>query len=123
VSDDDQSKGRKILAAVVAVAVVVLVVLTRNRLGADFVPPDRSFVGPNLVASVLCWAIVLISAYLLWPPTRRRLHRFVDGKLEKTHAHLEELVAHARHQTRIAEDHYEATVGRPHPDAGKLDKV
>src|SRR5208283_2709250 len=68
-----------------------------GRLKADFLPPDRSFVGPNLVAAIVQAAVVFTFAVLLWPPWRRRLHRFVDRKLAPLHRGVDGL--HARHDT------------------------
>jgi len=103
--DDGVPSYQKRIALVVGIAAVVGIAVGWSRFVADFWPPDRSFVGPNLVASVVQWAIVLIVAALLWPPTRRRIHAFVDKKAaalheaeckdrEELHRKLDHLIAH-----------------------------
>ena len=49
---------------------------------------------PNILASLIQWAVLFLAAVLIWPPTRRRLHRFVDRRLEPVHAHLTTLRQH-----------------------------
>jgi hypothetical protein len=78
---------QKLGALVLLVAVVLFVALDWSRFLADFWPVDHSNVGPNLVASVVQWALILIVAALLWPPTRRRIHRFVDRKADSIKQH------------------------------------
>jgi membrane protein YdbS with pleckstrin-like domain len=80
---------QKLTALAVAIVFIIIIALTWNRLGADFWPLDRSFVGPNIVASIITWACVLIAGVLIWPPTRRRMHRFMDRKLDSIHEKLD----------------------------------
>jgi type II secretory pathway component PulM len=79
---------QKILAVIVAAGVLVIVILWHGRFSADFYPPDAARVAPNLVASLIQWALVLMVAALIWPPTRRRIHHFADAKLAPVHQHL-----------------------------------
>ena len=93
---------QKITAGLVAAGVIVAIVVWRDRIGADFWPLDSSRVGPNLLASIVQWAVIFCAAVLLWPPWRRRLHRFVDRKVAPLHSKLNGLHAshkqlHARH--------------------------
>ena len=104
-------KWQRLTALAVVVAAVVVVVAFRDRLGADFWPLDRSFVGPNLLASVVQWAVVLLVAALIWPPTRRRIDGFVTGHLKPLHDnHAALLASHEEIQARL--DH----IIRHHPD-------
>lgn len=97
---------KKVAAVIVAILLFVVIYLTWNRLGTDFWPLDRSTIGPNIIASVITWAAVLIAAALIWPPTRRRIHRFMDNKLKShlgpIHAKLD---AHARSLEELHQKH------------------
>lgn len=94
--------------------------------GGSFLEPNPwawafgNGIGTNIGASIIWVILAGIAVTLLWPPLRRRIHRFLDRKLAPLHEHLAVIRAHAEHQTRIAEDHYEKAFGDPHPDAGKL---
>lgn len=98
------------------IAVVAAIAIFRSRISADFWPPDRSFVGPNLVASVIQWIVVVIVASLLYPPLRHwierefgKLHAKLDAhhaeRLEQARRHHEEAMtlAHAHHQESMAQ--------------------
>lgn len=116
---------QKVAASVVAIALIVtLVVVTWGRLGGDFWPPDRSFIGPNIVASTLTWAFVVVVTVLIWPPTRRRLQRFIEDKVEKPFraAHKALHDHHEQHHADIGalkemveELHHKVHTGEPHP--------
>ncbi len=74
-------------------------------------------IGTNLGASLIWVVIAGVAAWLLWPPLRARLHRFVDGKLARLHAHsrwMAELAA-------IEHRHITGQEPPPHPhfDLGK----
>jgi hypothetical protein len=79
---------QKIAAAVYVAVWAAIVIFWHARFAADAWPPDRSFVGPNLVASFVLVTLAGIVGVLIWPPTRRRMHRFVDKKLAPVHEHL-----------------------------------
>ena len=85
---------QKWTALAFVVATFLVVVVFRGRLSADFYPLDASRVAPNILASLIQYAVILIAAALIWPPTRRRLHRFVDAKLAPVHEHLAVLRQH-----------------------------
>jgi hypothetical protein len=89
-------RWQKIAAVGVYVLLVAASVVFHSRLTADMWPPDASRIAPNLVASVLQAAIVFPFLVLLWPPTRRRLHRFADLKLRSVHDKLDARHAEAR---------------------------
>jgi hypothetical protein len=93
-------RWQRVAALAIAALVVGCLIVFRHRLGADFVPLDASRVGPNLIASALTWAALFVLAVLLWPPWRRRLHRFVDRKIAPLHAKVDAL--HARHDEHAA---------------------
>ena len=100
-SDDKPGAGpppaaawQKWAALGVLAAVVACVIAFHDRLSADFVPFDASRIGPNIIASALTWAFLFTAAVLLWPPWRRRLHRFIDRKVAPLHAKVDRLEAH-----------------------------
>lgn len=114
----NETRWRKLAALGVLVAVLALVAIFHSRLAADFLPLDASRVGPNLIASLVVWAAVFICAVLLYPPLRRRVHRFIDGKLEPLHAKVTAL--HERHDEHKQHlDELAASVQKLHE---KLDK-
>lgn len=76
--------------------VIVGIVLWHGRLSADFYPLDSSRVGPNLVASIVQWAIIALVAYLVYPPIRRK----VDAELKKAHAKLDHNADLLKHSIR-----------------------
>ena len=102
-------KWQRVTALVVLLATVAIVVVFRNRMGADFWPPDASRIAPNIVATIIQWSVALLIAALLWPPTRRRIHGFVTGHLKPLHDnHAELLASHEvllRHMKHIIEHH------------------
>lgn len=95
--EEETPTYKKVTAIVVTVLIVGAIVFWHNRLSADFWPLDASRVGPNLAASVIQGAFILLFAALIWPPTRRRIHRFMDLKLSKVHKKIGEL--EERHET------------------------
>lgn len=80
---------KRVGALALALVVIAIVLLFHRRLAADFLPLDRSTIGPNLLASGIQWVVVFLVAVLLWPPTRRRIHRFVDRKADGIKDHLD----------------------------------
>lgn len=80
----------KLTAVGIYVALVLVIVLARDRLHADLWPLDASRVAPNILASVIQAAVLFPVAVLIWPPTRRRIHRFMDSKLKALEAHQAE---------------------------------
>jgi hypothetical protein len=85
VDDKPIPRYQKVVAGGLIIAIILLLVFEWGRVRADFWPLDSSRVGPNLVASVVQWAIILVVVVLLWPPTRRRIHQFTDKKLRDLH--------------------------------------
>ena len=98
---------QKVSASVVAILTIAVVAIFWSRIGPDFWPPDASRIAPNILASVIQWAIVLMAAALLWPPTRRRIHRFVSRHTEPLHQHYEEIKQHHEEKMRQAEKHHQ----------------
>ena len=91
-------------AAVAYVLIAVgLLVAFRNRLHADFWPLDASRVSPNILATAVQVIIATPVAVLLWPPTRRRIHRFVIRHTAPLHEQFERM-----HEQR--ERHHKATL-------------
>lgn len=79
---------KKLLALLALLLLITAAIIWHHRIKEDFWPLDNSHVGPNLVAAVVQGAIVLLIAALIWPPTRRRMHRFADLKLSGVHRRL-----------------------------------
>jgi hypothetical protein len=79
---------QKWVALCLFVLVVLGIILGWHRFLADFWPIDDSRVGPNLVASVVQWALVLIAAALFYPPTRRWVEQFVQHHVDDVKAHI-----------------------------------
>jgi hypothetical protein len=75
------------------VLVIVALIAFHDRISPDFWPLDASRVGPNLVASVVQWALIALVAYLVYPPIRRK----IDAELEKAHRKLDHNAALLRH--------------------------
>ena len=94
---------QKAIAVIALVLIVVWITLGWHRFLSDFWPPDRSFVGPNIVASVVTWAGLLVIAALLYPPIRRRILRFVDHKANAIKAHIDK--GHAELHAKLDEGH------------------
>jgi hypothetical protein len=100
---------QKVTAVVYVLAIAAEVVVFHSHLHADFIPFDNSHIAPNILASIIIVEVVTPFAALLWPPTRRRLHRFADRKLAV-------LRAHAEHQSKLVEEmHHLAHTGKEHP--------
>lgn len=102
-----KDRTRQLLALAGLVVCGLLVYVFRDRLSADFWPLDRSFVGPNLLASGVQYVAVGLIAVLVYPPLRRRVskiaHKFVDDKLAPVHDHFVEL--YSRHDHSAARQH------------------
>ena len=95
------------------VLLVVVLVIFRHRLSTDFIPLDRSTVGPNLVAAVIQAVIVGFFTVILYPPWRRAVHRFVDQKLSGIHDKLNEARDHREWEARHLAELYESRMGKP----------
>ena len=72
----------------VALSSAAFIWLDWSRFVSDFWPLDKSSVGPNLVASVVQWAIILVAASLIYPPTRRAIDKYVKRHFESVKAHV-----------------------------------
>ena len=93
-TDDKTPTWQKVVAVLYVLALVAEVVVFRSRLSADFIPLDSSHVAPNILAEIIAIEVVTPFAALLWPPTRRRIHRFADKKLHAIHDKLDEHASH-----------------------------
>ena len=123
---------RKILAVVLLVGAAAGIVFGWHRFLSDAYPPDRSYVGPNLVASLVQTIVVVIVLTLLWPPTRRRIHRFVTRHTAPLHAHFtaakeqrerhhaEQMAAHAEHTHHLQRIHHHLGIA-PYDPATQTD--
>jgi hypothetical protein len=93
-TEDKTPTWQKVVAVLYVLALIAEVVIFRSRLGADFIPFDASRLAPNILASIIIVEVVTPFGALLWPPTRRRIHRFADRKLDAIHKKLDEHKAH-----------------------------
>ena len=76
-----------------------------QRLVLDFWPPDSSRVGPNLLASIIQWLVVVFIAVVIYPPLRK----WVERELDHIHTKLD----HAINTNPNVEDLPDDAVGRP----------
>lgn len=108
---EDENQTYKRVAVLIAFVVLVAAgFVWHGRIANDFWPPDRSFVGPNLLASIIQSAVVLFVAALIWPPTRKRIHDFVEKKLKPIHDAVKE--QHGRAEKHREEIHAESSAQR-----------
>ena len=97
----------KVLGALVLVAGIIYFIGWHwNRFLADFWGLDDSRVGPNLVASFVVWALILIATVFLYPPWRRAVARFATLHVQsiKDHITSEQTKLHAkldRHEAKM----------------------
>jgi hypothetical protein len=83
------SKYWKPAVAVVLVGGIVwFTVCYWDRFLSDFWPIDKATVSPNLLASVIQWAVILIIVSLLYPPWRRAIERFASRHVDSIKQHL-----------------------------------
>lgn len=94
------------------VCATIAAVAFRDRLSADFWPMDSSRVGPNLVAALVQWVIVVLVASFLYPPLRGWIRAEIDrlhDKLDARHAEiLETLRLHHHEAMTKADEHHQA---------------
>jgi hypothetical protein len=67
---------------------IVLAVIFESRLAADFTPIDRSFVGPNVVASFVLGAPVFAAGFITGRHEVKRIrahHHWEATQMEKLH--------------------------------------
>lgn len=91
-----EDRWKKLGAFALSLAIVAVFVFGGTRIRHDVWPPDSSPIGPNLIASLMQWAIVVIVVVLLEPAVRRRLKRFSKKELDGVHAKLDALEWHHR---------------------------
>lgn len=82
------SLWQKVAALLYVVVSAGMLVAFRSRLHADLWPVDDSRVAPNILATCVQIALATPVVVLLWPPTRRRVHRFVSRHTEPLRAQL-----------------------------------
>ena len=99
-----KSNWKKITAVVLLLAVVYFVVFHWNRFRGDFWPLDKATVSPNLLASVIQWAIIFIFLALLYPPFRRWVEKVGRGAIDEVKNHVS--AEHAKLHERL--DHHNA---------------
>jgi pentose-5-phosphate-3-epimerase len=81
----------------------------RHRIIEDFWPIDNSTLSPNLVATVIQYAIIIVTVVLAYPPARDFFKReFAKASAERA-AHHDEATAHRdellRHVQHIIKHH------------------
>ena len=96
------------LAVVMLAALVYFVAFHTHRFLHDFWPLDASAIAPNIVASMVQYALLLILAALLYPPIRRAVDRYVRR-------HVDELKDHVTTEHRKVHDKLNHIIDH-HPD-------
>ena len=104
----------------VFVMIVVVLVVWHHRIWSDLWPLDKSIVGPNLFAALIQGAVVLIVVVLVWQPVRRRLHLFMDRKIDTLQGSIVKF--HKRSEEHRDLLHRDSSEGRAVLEA-KLDHV
>ena len=59
-----------------------------HRLRDDFWPVDRSFVGPNLLASIVQWALIAAIVSVVYPPIRHAIAHFIERHVDSIKGHI-----------------------------------
>jgi hypothetical protein len=91
---------QRALVVVYVLAMVAEVVLWHARLRADFLPFDRSFIGPNVVAGIVVVEVMTPIGVLLYPPVRRCIEEWVRKRDEEIKAHV--TAEHAKLHKRLS---------------------
>ena len=115
------SWGKLLLAIAAVLGAAYFIVFHWNRFVSDFYPLDKSTVAPNILASVVQYAILLVAAYLLYPPFRRAVNKWMTGHVDslKTHISAEHDALHEKldhliaHHSNAAGRDFTATKARP----------
>lgn len=96
-SDPDPNKvGKVVLTGLVVVAAVVVTALAlvdhsfASRLSSDFWPPDKATVAPNILASVIQYALLALAALFVYPPWRRAVTGYIGRHVKSIHDKLDE---------------------------------
>ena len=79
---------KTVVALSLLTALVLFMVFDWGRFLSDFWPIDSSRVGPNLAASVVQYAIIAGVLYLLYPPFRRAVEKFMKGHVDSLREHI-----------------------------------
>jgi hypothetical protein len=83
-----------------------------------YVPGHGPWYGGAVWGNLFVVPIAVLLGSLLWPPTRRRLHRFVDRKLAPMHEHIKRAEQHNEWMARHLAVQHKKITGRdvdPHP--------
>lgn len=81
---------KKALAVILLGLIIYFMVFHWGRFLTDFWPPDKATVGPNILASLIQWAVILIAVALIYPPTRRAIERYVQSHVDSIKSHVSE---------------------------------
>jgi hypothetical protein len=77
-----------ITPGIISLILVAAAIIWRNRLGGDFWPIDRSYVGPNLLASGICVSVAFFWGVQIGRLREKRLHARLDTQdASLAHAH------------------------------------
>lgn len=69
-------------------ALIYFMVFHWSRFLSDFWPIDKSTVGPNLFASLIQYALILITIALLYPPLRKAAERWAERHVQSIKDHV-----------------------------------
>lgn len=113
--------GKMALAIAVVVGAIYFIAFHWERFISDFYPLDKATVSPNLLASVIQWAIILVAVSLFYPPWRKAIERFAGLRIDslKEHVSAEHDALHEKldhlmaHHPRKEVREFEPEVNRP----------
>ena len=94
------------ISVFIATTIIIFSDWFAQRLISDFWPLDASRVGPNLVASVVQWIIIVIVASFIYPPFRS----WIKKEIESIHGKLDRNALLSKHIIKY------------HPDIPNLEK-
>lgn len=89
---------KKWIALAGLLAALYFVVFHWGRFLQDFYPLDASRIAPNIIASICQYVVLGVGAYLLYPPVRRAVDRYIGGHVDSIKAHVsaEHALVHAK---------------------------
>ena len=106
-----------LVAAVIIWALIDPVVW--HRLHDDFWPADRSFIGPNIVASLVQWVVIAVVASVIYPPLRHAIATFIAHHVEDIKAHVSKEHAKAKAERDKLHKKMDAVL-KSHQEHGEL---
>jgi len=109
----------KIIGVVYLVVIVTALIVFRSRLGADFWPFDAARVAPNILATIIQILAITPFVYLLWPPIRRRIHRYITGHVDSVKSEIHKHSELEMAKLEAIHDHIKKTHPLPKHETGE----